>query len=103
MPEPIGWAERAAEQILSRVILDPIGVGSASRSLARIIIARIIVAEWIAAHVPPYDGDDDRADGACVCTDCGLAYRDHPDEVATLSDQGYPFLKTLCDGSRVKL
>lgn len=44
-----------------------------------------------------------RADQACVCGDCGLAYVDHPLDSETDGDNGLPFLHVLCDGTRVKL
>jgi hypothetical protein len=109
MPESMGWAEKAAAEIIRRVA--SAGPHKASFAIiiqsefARNAIARIIVAEWVAANVSPYseDLDFDRASGACVCDRCGLHYRDHPDERAVLSNTGEPFLVVLCDGRRVKL
>jgi hypothetical protein len=105
---PNGWAEKAAYEILAWMVASPEVariVGAAGFEQARNHLARIIVAQWVAANVPPYSEalDFDRASGACVCDRCGLAYRDHPDERAVLSNTGEPFLVVLCDGRRVKL
>lgn len=42
-------------------------------------------------------GEEIRADGDCVCSHCGKAYRRHP------HDPYRGFLNVLCDGTRVKL
>ena len=46
-----------------------------------------------------------RASGDCLCSDCGKKYYDHPSDKApeSLDWEGHPFLRILCDGTRVKL
>jgi hypothetical protein len=44
-----------------------------------------------------------RAHGECRCDACGLTYYRHPPDVYELSNDGEPFLRVLCDGTRVKL
>jgi hypothetical protein len=44
-----------------------------------------------------------RASGDCLCASCGREYRRHPQDKIELSYDGHPFLRILCDGTRVKL
>ena len=44
-----------------------------------------------------------RADGGLICPSCGAEYRRHPYDPAELSFDDRPFLRVLCDGTRVKL
>ena len=44
-----------------------------------------------------------RANGDCICPDCGKRYMDHPMDKWVLSFDGYPILHILCNGERVKL
>lgn len=49
-----------------------------------------------------------RASGECICPACKLPYRKHPfdTKVFGLEDHNgvrQPFLRVLCDGTRVKL
>lgn len=44
-----------------------------------------------------------RASGDCICKDCKKKYRQHPQDMEELSYDGYPYLRILCDGTRVKL
>jgi hypothetical protein len=42
--------------------------------------------------------DIHRAEGGCLCAECGFAYDDHPN-----FDPACPTLVVLCDGTYVKL
>lgn len=44
-----------------------------------------------------------RASGDCLCEICGTEYRKHPDDMENIGYDGYPYLKKLCNGRRVKL
>lgn len=44
-----------------------------------------------------------RAGGECTCPTCGNLYRQHPYDMKVLDWEGHPFIKVLCDGTRVKL
>jgi hypothetical protein len=44
-----------------------------------------------------------RAHGDTLCPSCRAGYRRHPYDPAELSFDGRPFLRVLCDGTRVKL
>jgi hypothetical protein len=44
-----------------------------------------------------------RTSGDVVCEECGDFYRNHPNDMKQLSDQGQPFLRVACDGRRLKL
>lgn len=44
-----------------------------------------------------------RAGGGAECPACGVALRDHPDDLDHPGSNGHPFLVRRCDGSLVKL
>lgn len=52
--------------------------------------------------VPADPYDSTHADGACICSVCGMEFRAH-DLAADVPGCDGPFLTRLCDGSLVKL
>ncbi len=63
---------------------------------------------WPRVHGPLPTNPDPRelfvrACGDCVCACCGVDYYRHPCDWQVLSYQDEPFLRVLCDGTRVKL
>jgi len=47
--------------------------------------------------------DFTRASGECICPHCQKPYYKHPFDWDVLGYDGLPFLRMLCDGTRVKL
>ena len=43
------------------------------------------------------------ASGDCLCSVCGKEYREHPRDYGQVDWEGIPFLRVLCNGSRMKL
>lgn len=52
---------------------------------------------------PKYTHDWKSASGDCVCEKCGHIYYDHPSDWRDVGKDGLPYLKVICDGTRVKL
>jgi len=59
-------------------------------------------AKLLAAMLMDDPPDCTRSSGAVRCS-CNETHRQHPGDPAWLNSEGRPFLRVLCDGSRVKL
>lgn len=51
----------------------------------------------------PLSVDIVRASGDCVCAKCNRPYREHLQDPEVLDNSNQPFLRILCDGTRVHL
>jgi hypothetical protein len=66
----------------------------------------LLRAAGLPSHLPPSDAEPIRASGETMCGGCGRAYRLHLDDPEigwSGGDEERPFLKRICDGTRVKL